>query len=135
MKPVPMNTRDDLISLITQVPPTRACATAVRTGRITVLGGFTPPGNFSQWIAMIESDRGKKWFIAIEVDEDQHKFKRRWYEHETDVPWAYWDGHPFGTRPLIDGDIPQDMHRRKFAALLEKDYTDGNTAPATPDTD
>jgi len=102
------------VRLIVDHCPSRACERAVHEGHVTVLGGFTPPGGFSQWIVEVESGRGRRWYIAIKCDEENYQFIPQWYK-EKDLPWAYWDGTSNGSR-LIDGDRPKTSALRRAMA-------------------
>jgi len=114
MKPRPIRTRADLVRVIAHHCPTRACERAVSEGRTTVLGGFTPPGDFPQWIVEVESERGNRWYIAIKCDEETYRFVPHWYQ-EADLPWAYWDGTSNGSR-LVDGERPRTSALRRTVA-------------------
>lgn len=111
MRPRPIRTRNDLVRLIAECCPSRACERAVREGRTTVLGGFTPPEDFPQWIVRVESARGTRWHIAIKCDEESYRLTHQWYA-EDELPWAYWDGRSDGTA-LKDGEIAREaaLHR------------------------
>lgn len=100
----PLRTRDDLIRLVAQHAPSRACATAVIKNRATVLGGFTAPACLPCYIVRVRSDNGREWLIACEVDEDAGRHRIRRIDS---VPWLHWDGRSDGTRHLIDGDNPK----------------------------
>jgi hypothetical protein len=99
----PLRTRDDLLRLVAQHAPSRACATAVFDNRALVLGGFTAPECFPCYIVRVRSKHGREWFIACDVDEDTGRHQIR---HIEAVPWRYWVGRSDGRRPLIDGDDP-----------------------------
>lgn len=114
MRPKPIRTRADLISAILNHCPTRACERAVREGRAVVLGGFTPPGDFPQWIVKVESRHGHCWYVAVVCDETNYQFHPKWYG-ASEVPWAHWDGCSNGSR-LVDGEQPRVSALRRAMA-------------------
>lgn len=103
MKARPLRSRADLLELVAQHPPTKACATALGERRSTVLGGFTPTEGLPCWIILVKSWRGREWIIAVECDEAKFEFNVKYLDA---VPWKCWAGKIGGRNPLIDGDSP-----------------------------
>ncbi len=101
----PLRYRDDLIAMVARHVPSRACATALREDRATVLGGFTPAGRFPSYFVKVRSKHGREWLACVECDEDARKYTVSFPEDQQ-VPWESWQGEREGKRPLIDGDDP-----------------------------
>lgn len=102
MRPRPLHTRNDLIDLVAPHAPTQACSRAIREGRSTVLGGFTPPEGLPYWLVAVTSRFGRQWLIAVVCDENENRFR---IEYPSAVRWDHWDGRSDG-RDLRDGDNP-----------------------------
>jgi hypothetical protein len=103
MRAIPIRTREDLLNLVSQHTPSRACQTAIREDRAAVLGGFQLPDGLPCWIVQIVSPHGRFWIIAMEVDEAARCYH---VQYLNQVPWGWWRGDSAGKRPLIDGDDP-----------------------------
>ena len=116
MKARPLRTRDELLELVAQHAPTKACATAMREDRAIVLGGFNPVEDFPGWVVRITSRRDREWIVAVECDEVAYKFK---VLHLTTVPWANWAGRSTGLNPLIDGDSPNQSAFMRMKARMK----------------
>jgi hypothetical protein len=108
----PLRTRDDLIRLVAQHAPSRACATAVFDNRALVLGGFTAPECLPCYVVQVRSQHGREWLIAVEIDDAG----RQRVKYLDAVPWLYWDGRSDGRRPLIDGDSPTEGAYQRMKA-------------------
>ena len=100
----PPRTKADLVQIVRELVPTRACARAALEGTVTVLGGFNPPKGFPSWIIRIESKRGTVWIVQLICHETARKLLCR-YLAPAEIPWQDWIGEATGPyRPLIDGD-------------------------------
>jgi hypothetical protein len=110
MKPRPLHCKSDLINLVRDHTPTRACRRALNEGEVTVLGGFAPVQGNPRWIVQVESWRGSRWFIAVVVDEENHRFS---VEYPETIDWADWDGDPDRGDPVRDGDDPRTFDLRR----------------------
>lgn len=99
--PRPIHSRNDLLSIVRDYVPTRACGRAIDEDRATVLGGFTPPEGLSHFIVQVDGRLGQQWLIALGIDEENTRF-RVWYPESVD--WKHWDGRTGGSG-LKDGDL------------------------------
>lgn len=117
MRPKPLHSRSDLISLIRDHAPTRACLRAIDEDRTECLGGFNPAEDFPYFLVRITSRFGKEWFIGIAVDEEAHSFHR--FRAES-VDWECWDGRASG-RSLKDGDNPKTYALNRAKARRHAD--------------
>jgi len=112
----PVRTKSDLGALLPAAAPTAACEKAIAEGRFIVLGGFTPPGAFPQWVARVESPFGRSWYVGIAVDEAARRYVPVSYHADNSLPWANWDGDSKGTRVLIDGEEPVKSAMKRMEA-------------------
>ena len=112
MRPRPLHQRDDLIALVREYAPTRACNRAIREDRAQVLGGFAPPEGLPYWLVQVDSRHGNRWYIGIICDEPNNRFRPFWPERPD---WRHWDGR-IGGRSLKDGDSPNTYALRRAKA-------------------
>lgn len=115
MKARPIHSRDDLIAVVRDHAPTRACERAIGEGRTEVLGGFTPVEGFPFLLLRVTSRFGKAWLLGLQFKESHNTMKPIWPET---VPWADWDGR-VGGRSLKDGDDPKRYARYRARARRE----------------
>lgn len=111
MKPV--RTKSDLIRELRPFCPTRVCERAMDEGRVTVIGGFTPPNDFSQWVIRIESRYGQIWYLSLCCDTNTNRYKIRLYM-EDEVPWKYWDGENCNSA-IVRGEVSEECVRKQGA--------------------
>lgn len=126
MRPRPLHSRSDLVAIIRDIAPTRACQRAVDEGRTEVLGGFTPPGGLPYYLVHVTAQFGSEWLLSIEIDEDRREFRPRRLDS---VAWECWDGRSEG-RSLKDGDHPRRYADRRRQAL---ENTNGRPPETTQD--
>lgn len=128
MRPRPINCKADLIAYLREHAPSPACARAMADGRVTVLGGFAPPGGLPYRAVHVKAKHGQQWDIALVVDEDNYQYLVRVLD---DVGWEHWIGHRKGTDPLVDGDHPFDFSCARVMARWQKGLPHGTTPTAT----
>ena len=116
MQPRPLRTKADIIRTVADHLPSKACERALRTDRVIVLGGFTPPESLPFWLLKIESARGNCWYVAVFCDEELYQYRVNWLE-EVSIPWRHWDGQSDGTR-LKDGDEPVQSSLKRADAWM-----------------
>ena len=112
MRPRPIHSRSDLIELVRDSAPTRACERAIGEGRTEVLGGFTAPGGFPYLLVRVASRFGKAWVLGLEISEAEHRMTPF---TTNGIDWAVWDGR-IGGRSLKDGDDPNRYARYRAHA-------------------
>jgi hypothetical protein len=114
-----LHSRQDLIDLVSQRPPTPACGRAIREGRATVLGLFSEPEGLPRFIVQVDSKFGRRWFIAVVIDEEHLRIK---YEYPDIVEWKHYMGQESDRQPanFADGDDPR-LYRLYRAEGVEHD--------------
>lgn len=125
----PIYSREELTDVVARHAPTKACATAMRENRATVLGGFKSPECLPCWIVRVKAKYGREWIIAVECDEQARRYSVKILDA---VPWEHWIGSTSGRRPLIDGDDPCFADQQRAIALRRKHAAQ---TPAAPDAD
>jgi len=113
MHPRPLNNRSDLIAIIREHPPTKACGHAIDEDRVTVLGGFTPVEGLPYWLVRITSQHDRMWYIALTVDERTNSFG---VEYPDKVKWKDWSGKTNRDHPVYDGDNPREYAFKRMKA-------------------
>jgi len=116
IRPRPLNHRADLIRLVREHVPTRACRRAIDEGRTTVLGGCTPAQGFPYWLVEIESVRNRTWYIAVVANESAYKYEVKYVDR---VNWAEWSGDSARRHPVYDGDDPERFECNMLKAQRE----------------
>ena len=122
MQPRPIHRRADLLALVRDRVPTRACGRAMDEDRATVLGGFAPPEGLPYWLVSVTSRHGRTWLIGITCDQARNRFGVVYPER---VEWEHWAGSSDG-RTIYDGDDPTQYalsratHRRRRHGTPEK---------------
>lgn len=109
------NTKADLLLVLIRMAPSVACERAIRAGRVTVLGGFTPATGLPLVISEVVSRHGRIWYTGVQINERTCTLSPVWYACPEDVPWAAWDGSPAGNRLFIDGETPQHTESLRHA--------------------
>lgn len=104
MRPRPLNRRADLIRLLRDRVPSRACGRAIDEGRVFVLGGFKPLQGFPYYAVKVDSHFGKRWYLTLECDDEHHRLIGRTIDS---IDWSAWDGNPKGEPSLRNGDNPK----------------------------
>lgn len=120
----PIRNRDELIALIAENAPTKACVRAIKEDGATVCGGFKSPAGLNGWIVQIKAKHGSQWIIAVYCDETAHRYSIRRLKR---VPWLRWLGQSTGRR-LIDGDVPRLAAYLKMQARRNHDKHSQNAA-------
>jgi hypothetical protein len=113
MKPRPVHHKRDLVNLIRDHTPTRACSRALDEGTVIALGGFAPAQGCPRWILQVDSARGRRWYIAVVVDEQRHRYS---IEYPETIEWADWNGRSDRRHPVYDGDDPVIYAFRRMKA-------------------
>ena len=115
----PIHTRSELIALIRQAAPSRACRRAIDEDRTQVLGGFTPPEGHPYFATITTSRHGRQWNLAVVVDEQRQRYRVVSFDRS---PWQYWDGRPDG-RSIHDGDDPLTYYHYYLQARRQANAT------------
>lgn len=119
MKARPIHSREDLIAVVRDHAPTRACERALGEGRTEVLGGFTPAGGFPYLLVRVTSRFGKAWVLGLEINEAEYRMTPF---TTNGIDWAAWDGR-IGGRSLKDGDDPNRYARCRAQARRHRHAT------------
>jgi hypothetical protein len=125
----PIRSRTDLLALVAQHAPSKACARAISENRAHVLGGFTPVEGLPCFIVRVTSKHERTWIIAVDVDEPHHRYRFRFID---EIPWNNWDGTSGGER-LIDGDLPVAYAYERMQARRKRGTAATAKAPAEED--
>lgn len=103
MRPRPIHRRADLLALVRDYVPSRACGRAMDEDRAIVHGGFEPPVGLPYWLVKVTSRHGRVWYIAVVCDEPRNRFSITYPDR---VEWQHWAGSING-KGIKDGDDPR----------------------------
>lgn len=128
-----IRSKADLVEVLRGNMPTSAADRALVMGKYTLLGGFTPPSDFSSYLV----DCGGS-IVAIVCDDVHLSYRIRWCppNHQGEVPWQWWVGDQPDADDMVKGDLYAKAPALKAQAIerarireqgprIERDPADG----------